>query len=178
MTIRGTTLAVLALLAPALALGAPGGMTAPPAGAAQQAAPTPMARARAIQEQLAQIRAAAIEGDSALAQQQTELNDLLRETMRENGHTPDADVEKLREIRDDLQDETLSQAEQQTLVREFQSLRAGLAGAREQAMADQEVQAQAQAFQQALLAGMREEDERTDALLQRMSALQGQLQGG
>lgn len=168
--------AVLAML-PAWSVAAPQTAPASPSASAgmQQAVPTPMARAQAIQQQLAGIRTSTLEANEDLARRQQALDDLMLETMRSNGHTPEADIAKLREIRDDLEDEALSAVEQQTLVQEFQEVRATLAGAQQQAMATEAMQTQGAEFQQDLLAAMREQDSRTDALLQRMSRLQSEM---
>jgi|OM-RGC.v1.024298108 hypothetical protein len=149
----------------------------PPSGM-QQPAPTPQARAQAIQQQLVGIRAETLAANEELAERQEALDELMLETMRANGHTPEADIAKLREIRDELQDGALSAGEQRTLQQEFMEVRAALDGARRQAMATEAMQTQGRAFQQDLLAAMREQDSRTDALLQRMSVLQSEMQGG
>lgn len=182
MTTRITTLAVITTLASAPALGEGAPQTAPapsaPATRMEQPAPTPQARARAIQQQLVDIRAQTLAANEELARRQEALDELLLETMRANGHTPEADVAKLREIRDELQDDSLSAQEQQTLQQEFLEVRATLAGAQQQAMATEAMQTQGREFQEDLLAAMREHDSRTDALLQRMSMLQSRMQGG
>lgn len=180
-TLRRATLTLLALALPVLAgtaAAAPQSTTPAPGAAGQQSPlPGPAARARAIQQQLMQIRAATLEANPDLESRQEALGDLVRETMRESGHTPEADIAKMGEIRDSLEDEGMSAEERETLVQEFQQLRATFMGARQQAMADSEVQDAGAAFQQALLTAMREQDPRTDTLMQRMSTLQQQFGG-
>jgi predicted nucleic acid-binding Zn-ribbon protein len=173
--------ALAGLLAAATAPGAVAQTAPGPASSPtqlQQPVPTPAARARAIQEQLVAIRADTLAANEDLAERKEALDDLLLETMRANGHTPEADIAKLREIRDQLEDGSLSATEQQTLQQEFLAVRATLAGAQQQAMATEAVQTQGRAYQEELLAAMREQDARTDALLQRMSRLQSEMQGG
>lgn len=178
MSLRTIMLLVLSTLVPVAAQSASAPAVPGQSAGVQQAAPTPQARALAIQQQLVGIRADTLAANDELAQRQAELDELLLETMRANGHTPEADIAKLREIRDELQDGSLSAGEQQTLAQEFQEVRATLAGARQQAMATEVMQTQGQAFQEDLLAAMREQDSRTDALLQRMSVLQSEMQSG
>jgi hypothetical protein len=182
---RRFALALAALLVPAMAAAAPanppaqgGGGPAMGAGGTQTPAPGPAARAQAIQQQLMQIRAETLEANPDLAERQEALGDLVRETMREAGHTPEADLAKMGEIRETLQDGDVAGEERETLIQEFNDLRAGFMGARQQAMASDEVQAQGQAFQESLMAAMVEQDPRTEQLMQRMSQLQQQFGGG
>jgi hypothetical protein len=163
---KRTTLIVTLALVPFLAHAAPGGM-APGAGGANSAA-----QAQALQQELMQIQNATLEANPALVDQQEQLGALVRETMRENGHTPEADLEKMSEIRDTLEAGNVGEAERETLVTEFQELRAEFVGARQQAAADPQVQQEQQAFQEALLTAMREQDPRTDQLVQQMAQLQ------
>jgi hypothetical protein len=163
---RPKILAMLALLLPALAGAAPGGM-APGGGGAD-----PAAQAQALQQELMQIQNATLEANPALVDRQEQLGTLVRETMRENGHTPEADLEKMSEIRETLEAGDVGDAERETLVTEFQELRAEFVGARQQAAADPQVQEEQQAFQEALLTAMREQDPRTDQLMQQMAQLQ------
>lgn len=165
-------LAATLIASPSAWAGDPAGDEAKGAKAPQPQQPNPQQQAMQIQQKLVQIQKATVEANPELAEQQQELQALIQEKMKANGHTPEKDMSRLKKIREQAQAEDMDKKERQSLAQEFQQTRQKLGNARREAMQDEEVQEKTEALQQDMIAAMKEQNPETEKLLKQMEALQ------
>jgi chromosome segregation ATPase len=146
--------------------------------AGQQGQSSPRQQIRAIQSKLTQIEQAALEANPELKEKREELKSMVQENMEEEGHTPEEDVARLKEIQKKAQSGDIDKKERKELSQEFQETRQSLAGARPQAMQDEEIQKAQEELNNATLEAMKEEDPQTEELINKMRQLSAQMRQG
>jgi DNA repair exonuclease SbcCD ATPase subunit len=135
-------------------------------------------RLQEVYEQLMAIEQDTMANRPDLQQEQQELERLAIATMEEMGHNPKQNVERLEEIRDELQEGPADTEQLQTLLQDFEEQRMQLAAAQQEALQNQELREAHIEFQGKVLEAQRERHPQTDALIEELLQLQQQLQGG
>lgn len=146
--------------------------------AGQQGQSSPRQQIRAIQNKLTQIEQAALEANPELKEKRKELESMVQENMEEEGHNPEKDVERLKEIQKKAQSGDMDEEERKALSKEFQEKRQSLAGAQQKAMQDEEIQKAQEELNEQTLEAMKEEDPETEELISKMRQLSAQMQQG
>jgi hypothetical protein len=170
--LRTSVVAAVAALVPAVAV-------------AQQPAPAPqpspevqewIAEMQQLEQQLAPVQAEALQ-DPEIQQAQTELNQALVAAMMEGGAEVQADLRRVETIQPELQaaQESGDQEQLGRLVHEAQALQERLGQAQFMALQDPALAAQAERFQTQLRTRMSEIEPRSEAMLDRLAALQQQV---
>jgi len=143
-----------------------------PGGTAQREGIQQMQQARRelqkTNQELAAIREKTLENNPELAKRRDELSALVQETMSEQGHDPDAQIERLEELRKKMQSGDVEASERREILQEAQSQQQQLQQAQQAALQDEEVQQAREAFGEDLIAAMKEEDPRTEELIQKL----------
>lgn len=158
-----------------------GGEAGGKAQAEQQETPTredlmqTQRKLQSLQKEIGQLRQTALEENPELAAQRDELRDLIISTMQDNGHSPEEDQARMREIQGKLQSGEVEQAEKQQLVQEMRQKQQSLMRGQRQAFQNEEVQAKAKQFEQDLVAAMKELDPEAEALIQELNQTQQRM---
>lgn len=124
-------------------------------------------KVRDLSQQIGDIQKKAMEANPELQKQREDLRSLLKEKMEAKGHTPDQNIDRMKEIRKQLSEsKDLPKSERQKLMQEFQNTARTFRQAQKEAMQDPEVQKARQAFQDDLMAAMKKEDPKVEQLIQ------------
>lgn len=118
-----------------------------------------------LQQKLGAIQEKAIAEHPELQQEQEDFRDLVVETMKEQGNTPEEDLAELQDMQSRLQDESVAPDERQKLSQEFRQKDMKFRQAQQEAMEDGEVQEAQKAFNDDMVEAMKEQDPQTEELL-------------
>lgn len=132
-------------------------------------------RMREAQEELERIRDQALASRPELREQQADLQQRITDRLRAEGVDPEADIQRLQEIADEIRSGEIDDQRQQELVAEYQQKRTALLEARRAALQDQAIQEDTEEFRSALLTAMREEDDSVDELISDLTEAQQTL---
>ncbi|MEX2523360.1 MAG: hypothetical protein WD750_00225 [Gammaproteobacteria bacterium] len=184
--------AVMAMTAPFAIAQQP----APPGAAGQQQASPQQqefmqlrAELQQLQQQLGEIQEQVLEDNPELQEQQEDLRNMIMETMKEQGATPDEDINKLKTLQAELQKEDMPEDKRQRLIQEFRETNMGLQQAQQQAMQEEELQQVQQSLNDAMLTAMVDANPETEKLIsqvqqtrqklmQMQQEIQRKMQGG
>ncbi len=188
------------VLATAMALGAPltqaqqpapPGAAGPQGGAGRQAGPKEQefmqirAELQQLQQQLGQIQEQVLENNPELQRQQEDLRNQVMETMKEQGAKPEQDINKLKTLQAELQNEELPEEKRQEKIQEFRETNMSLQQAQHQAMQDEDLQKVQQSLNDDMLTAMVDANPETEKLLsqlqqarQKLMQIQQEIQGG
>lgn len=133
-------------------------------------------KAQEVRQELIEIQRNTLEENPELRDQGEALETLITDMMKEQGATPEEDMERLQELQTKAQDPELEQAERQEMAQEFQEIQRDLIRARQQATQSEEVQSEQAEFQTAMLEAMQEQNPRTEELLAEMREIQVEQQ--
>ncbi len=132
-------------------------------------------------QELTEIEEAAVEANPELQRKREELQDLLMETMAEQGAEPRARIDRLEELQPRLSGAGADGEEREALMREFRQEQEALMQAQNEALNVPEVREAQQELQEQTFAAMKEIDPETEELVERLREAQQraqQLQGG
>ncbi|MBA1145590.1 hypothetical protein H0Z60_00820 [Ectothiorhodospiraceae bacterium WFHF3C12] len=129
-----------------------------------------------LQKELGQLRQQALEENPELAEERENLRDLLISTMQDNGHSPEKDQARMKEIQSKLQSGDVEQGEKQQLVQEMRKHQRSLVQGQREAFQSKEVQEKAKQFEENLVAAMKETDPEAESLIQEFNQTQQQMQ--
>ncbi len=132
-------------------------------------------RMQELQEELEQVRDQALERQPELREQQADLQQRITERLRAEGVDPEADLQRLQEIANEIRGGGIDDQRQQELAEEYQQKRTALLEARRAALQDQSIQEDTEEFRSALLTAMRAEDENVDGLISDLTEAQQTL---
>lgn len=131
---------------------------------------------QSLQRELGQLQQQALKENPELKKQQQDLQDLVVSTMQDNGHTPEKDMARMREIQGKLQSKDVKQGQKQQLVQEMRKRQRALAQGRQEAFKDKEVQKKSTEFRDNLLAAMKEVDPEAQSLLKEYQETRQKMQ--
>lgn len=135
-------------------------------GAAQEA----QKKVMELGQKLNQIEQKAIEANPELQKQREEFQDLLMETMKEQGAEPQKRIDRLEEIQPELSDAQGN--ERRELMQEFREEQQSLMKAQRQAMEQDEVKQARQELQENTFNAMKEEDPETEQIIEDLRSAQ------
>lgn len=183
-----TILAVAVLLGAPLAQAqqpTPPGATDQQPNAKQQEFMQIRAKLQELQQELGKIQEQVLDNNPELKTQQEEFRDLMMSTMEDQGATPEEDINKLKTLQTELQNEEIPEDKRQQLIQDFRETNMGLQQAQQQAMQNEEVQEAQESLNDAVLTAMVEANPETEQLLsqvrearQRLMQIQQEVQGG
>lgn len=131
-----------------------------------------------VQQKLAQIQQKALEQSPALQQQRESLKQTVEDAMREDNPQIDQKLDRMQELRSDLQ--AAQQAEDgqqvQQLMTEARQIQQEVQQAQAQAMEREDIAEELDAFQDRMIEEMKKVDPETEQLLARMEELAAALQ--
>jgi uncharacterized coiled-coil DUF342 family protein len=130
----------------------------------------------AVGQQLNEIRQKTLEAKPELQKQQDEYRSLLFKTMKGQGSDPDPTLARMREIEEQVQDQGLAEDKRKQLIMEYQEKDAQLQQAGHDAIQDEGVHKAAEKLSQATIAAMREQNPKTEELLQEMEQVRKEMQ--
>jgi uncharacterized coiled-coil DUF342 family protein len=130
----------------------------------------------AVGQQLNEIRQKTLEAKPELQKQQDEYRSLLFKTMKGQGSDPDPTLARMREIEEQVQDQELAEDKRKQLIMEYQEKDAQLQQAGHDAIQDEGVHKAAEKLSQATIAAMREQNPKTEELLQEMEQVRKEMQ--
>lgn len=161
-------LAAVVLLAAPLAQAqqpTPPGATGQQPTAKQQEFMQVRAELQQLQRKLGEIQQKVLKSNPDLQQKQEDFRDLMMSTMKDQGATPEADVNKLKTLQAELQKKDIPKDKRQRLIKEFRETNMGLQQAQRQAMQEKEVQEAQKSLNNAMLTAMVDADPKTEELL-------------
>lgn len=129
-----------------------------------------------LQRELGQLRQKALDENPELAEEREDLRDMLVSTMQDNGHSPEKDQARMKEIQSKLQSGDVKQGEKQKLVQEMRQRQRGLMQAQREAFQNEEIQEKAKQFEENLVAAMKEADPEAESLIKEYNQTQQQMQ--
>ncbi|MGD2081496.1 MAG: hypothetical protein PVF91_00925 [Chromatiales bacterium] len=121
-----------------------------------------------LQERVARIRDSVLEDNPGLRQQGQEFKELVASKIDDRGFDLEDAAEKLKSIRQKLQDEALPEDEKQQLFSEFEQIQRDLIEVRNEVLQDTTVQKARTQLQEDLVTAMREEEPDLDELMSQM----------
>jgi hypothetical protein len=127
-------------------------------------------------QQLDAIQQAALQANPELQNQQEQYRKKLTNAMQEQGADPEPVLERMGDIQEQLQDEELDKEKRQQLINTYREKDMRLQRARQEAMQNEEVRKAAEDLSEATLTAMREQDPKTEELLQELEQLQQRMQ--
>lgn len=128
-----------------------------------------------VQQQLAQIQESAVQARPQLQEKQQQFSELMLAEMKRQGHTPEEDLAELRALQGKLRSDETPEGDRQALMSRLQAKAQAFQQAQQQAMQQPDLQ-QAQAdLVQAVTTAMREDNPRTEALLEELQEKQRKL---
>lgn len=146
-----------------------------PGGEGMQQAQESQMRLQEIHEQLGQLQQQTLEDNDSLRQEQDNLEDMAVTTMESMGHDPQSNIDRLEELRDQLEAAEGDPEQQQSLFEEFQEERMALEEAQRDAMEDEAFMEAQQEFQDNLLSAMRDDHPETDDLIAEFEEIQQEM---
>ncbi|ABI56513.1 hypothetical protein ACN2MM_06470 [Alkalilimnicola ehrlichii MLHE-1] len=132
-------------------------------------------RLQEIHQQLGELQQQTLEDNAGLRQEQEDLEEMAVTTMESMGHDPRGNIERLEELRDQLQAAEGDPEQQQSLFEAFQEERMALEEAQRDAMEDEAFMEAQQDFQDNLLAAMRADHPETDDLIAEFEEIQQEM---
>lgn len=135
-------------------------------GAAQEA----QKKVMELGQRLNQIEQKAVEANPELKEQREEFQDLLMETMKDQGAEPQKRIDRLEEIQPKLSE--AQGEERQSLMQEFRQEQQSLMQAQRQAMQQEEVKQARQELQENTFNAMKEENPETEQIIKDLRAAQ------
>lgn len=129
-----------------------------------------------LQRELGKVQQKALEENPELAEKQEALQDLVISTMQDNGHTPEKDMERMKEIREKMQSGDVEKAEKQKMAQEMRKHQQSLVQARQEAFQDEEVQKKTSEFREELMAAMKETDPEAESLIEEYNKTRQKMQ--
>lgn len=137
-----------------------------------------------LQEQLAQIQQKTVDKRPALKKQQHDFRQLMLDKMKAKGHTPEKDIDHLKQLEAQLHDKSVTADKRKDLLVDLRETSERLHQEQMEIMQDKDVQASRQSLVNAILKAMHEEDPRTDDLIKQahdkemeLVAIQRQVNG-
>lgn len=184
MRINGHLLRSAALVS-AMLLAAPLAQAQQPAapGAAGAGQPSPAqkefmqtrAQLQQLQKQLGEIQQKVLDENPDLQQQREDFQKLVMTTMKDQGATPQEDVNKLKTLQAELQKEDLPKDKRQRLIQEFRDTNMALQQAQQQALQNKQVQEARKSLNNALITAMVDADPETEKLLSQVKQARQRL---
>lgn len=128
-----------------------------------------------LQQKLNKIQQETVEAHPELKEQQDAFGELLLAEMKSKGHTPEQDLARLKEMRDELRSEGTPKEERQQLMVEFQQKAQAYKKAQQEALQSEKVKKARGELVQAITTAMRERNPETDKLLEELRQKQQKL---
>jgi len=135
-------------------------------GAAQQA----QQKVMELGQKLNQIEQKAIDANPELKEQREDFQDLLMDTMKEQGAEPQKRIDRLEEIQPQLSE--AQGDERRELMQEFRQEQQSLMQAQRKAMEQEEVKQARQELQEDTFNAMKEEDPETESIIEELRSAQ------
>ena len=135
-------------------------------GAAQQA----QQKVMELGQKLNQIEQKAIDANPELKEQREDFQDLLMDTMKEQGAEPQKRIDRLEEIQPQLSE--AQGDERRELMQEFRQEQQSLMQAQRKAMEQEEVKQARQKLQEDTFNAMKEEDPETESIIEELRSAQ------
>jgi len=174
----GTLAAILALAAPATSAQQ---QPTPPGAAGQQ--PNTMQQEfmqvrdelQQLQQQLAEIQEKVLQNNPELQQRQEDFRDMVMDTMQDQGADPQGDINKLKTLQAQLQNEEIPEDKRQELVQDFRQTNMELQQAQQKALQDEEVQEAQKSLNEDMMTAMVDTDPKTETLLKQIEQARQKL---
>lgn len=131
---------------------------------------------RQLTEQLQQIQRQALAANPELQEQQSEYQDLVIDTMSDQGYEAEAALERMGDLQAQLESDELSEAEQQAMVNDLRAASAEFRSAQGEAMQTEAVRDAQSELESDLIAAMIELNENTEALIAQLQSAQQEYQ--
>jgi hypothetical protein len=128
-----------------------------------------------VRQQLAKIQQDTVKSNPELKKQQDALQQHVFKVMKDNGHTPEADLKALQDMRKQAKNKDLSDEKRQDLARKFQQKAVAFQRAQQEAMQDEDINKRRQELSQNLITAMNDQDPDTQKLLKRAKELTAKL---
>lgn len=148
----------------------------PSAGQGRQALAQTQRKLQNLQRELGKLQQKALKDNPDLAKQRQALQDLVVSTMKDKGHTPEKDMQRMQEIRSKLQSKDVEKGQKQKLVQEMRDHQRSLIQARRDAFQDKKVQQKSSEFRDNLIAAMKKSDPDAESLIKEYNQTRQQLQ--
>lgn len=132
-------------------------------------------RMEELQTQLNTIRDEAVEENPELAERQNQLSERIMARMNEEGVEPDADMDRLREIAEELRGGELDQTEQAELAQEYRQTRQQLMEARQKVLSEEDIRRETTQLRDDLVDAMQDRDPETESLMNELQQAQQDL---
>jgi len=149
---------------------------APSAANGRQALAQTQRKLQNLQRELGKLQQKTLKKHPELAKQRKDLQDLVVSTMKDKGHTPEKDMQRMQEIRKKLQSKDAEKGEKQKLVKEMRDHQRSLIQARRDAFQDKKVQQKSGEFRDNLIAAMKDTDPDAESLIKEYNQTRQQLQ--
>ncbi len=124
-----------------------------------------------LQKNLKSIQDKVLEANPDLQEQKEELEAMIDEKMEQNLSQEGVDQNRMQQIRSKLSEKDLGNQKQQELQQEYQQQMQSYRKARMKTMQDEEVHKQREDLVQKIVAEMKEEDPKTEEMLQELQSL-------
>ena len=121
-----------------------------------------------LQSQLGEIQKKTMKKHPDLQKRQSDFRDLMISKMKEKGHDPDKDIGHLKSLQAKLQNKDIKPDQRKALIKDFRQTNMTLRMEQQKALQDGDVQKARQSLSNDILSAMRDEDPRTDKLLEKV----------
>ncbi|NIR58709.1 MAG: hypothetical protein GWO02_03900 [Gammaproteobacteria bacterium] len=118
-----------------------------------------------LQKRLTEIQKQALDSNPELAQEREAFRTLLADKMREQGHDPQASVQRMKDLKGRLNNDEVEGQERRQVVRELRQEGQAMRQAQHQALQDQEVRAARSDLNESVVSAMNEQDPETQELI-------------
>lgn len=129
-----------------------------------------------LRNQLETIQENVVKKNPAIQDAQANLQDLLMEKMTSEDLKPQQAMERMQDLESKLEAGDMEQAEKQETQKSLRSIRSALMEAQKQALEDPEVKQARQDLSQDLLAAMKDQNPKTEQIIQEMRSTQQRMQ--
>jgi len=137
-----------------------------------------------LQEQLAHIQQQTVEKRPTLKKQQEDFRQLMFAKMKAKGHTPEKDIEHIKQLEAQLHGKDVDAQKRNDLLIQLRETSMKLQKGQQEVLKDKDLQASRKVLAKAILDAMKEEDPKTDQLISQayqkeveLVALQKQING-
>ncbi len=148
----------------------------PAANTDQQQLQQKVTRFNQLKQDLKTIQDAAIEKNPDLKKQQEALQLLVQETLQENLETAGLDLENIKQMQQDLQQEDMPQNEKEQLAAEFRQKVQAYSRVQRETMTDENITEKTNAFRDGLEKAMKKENPQSGEMMEELKALLTELQ--
>jgi len=131
--------------------------------------------ARKISRQLDEIEKKTIQSNPDLQKQRKQLTDHMVKVMKEKGYSPEADRQKLIDLKKSILSGKLKKDERKAKVQKFRTIRSRLQKAQSEAMKDKSLRQESQKLGKSTLVAMKKQNPQTEDLLKRFNEVKQKL---